>query len=389
MKKITKKAKRRHRLRNLKALRRQVKNSNIARNPNHLYSAEQLIKIYLNRLAAKRKNVLRSLLRECTPVNAGVTEVKLKGALGLELRGDRQAFLDQAGELIDFNTTELCLDMEQVTRIWPSAITQLCSLAQWVGFRNKLIEGPELTVSSTSSKIDHVNGYLNHCGFHDYVGRPPLNSSVDYPAGEVVKIEREKNRRKIEDTEDRIAELVEKYCSYSQDEVELLASKILIEAFLNVHEHGIPDTDYGWWVLAQVHPTNRLISLNIADNGIGIKNTMMTGPQETQLRKSIGDPNLCDGSLIKASMEENVSGAFNASTKEKGFIIRKYFRGARRGNGLARIWHTCDQLGIEFTILSHFGYMFCCGKTGSREFGTSEKRLFAGTLYQFSIPMDT
>lgn len=334
--------------------------------------------------------MLRGLLREYKPLKTGMTQLKLQGSLGLELKSERKTFLDQASNLVDFQTSELCLDMERVTRIWPSAITQLCSLAQWVSFRNKQVKsGPRLKISSTTSEMDDVNGYLNHCGFHDYVGRPLPASSVGYPASEVVKIKREKNRNTIELNEERIGELIGKYCNYSEDDVELFESKVLIEAFLNVHEHGIPDTDYGWWVLAQVHPTNRLISLNIADNGIGIKNSMMTGPQATQLRKRIGDAGLSDGALIEASMNENVSGAFNASTKDKGIVFKEYLRGARRGNGLARIWGTCSHLKIDLTILSHYGYMFCCGKSGSREFGTSDKRIFAGTLYHFSIPMDT
>jgi hypothetical protein len=331
---------------------------------------------------------MRGLLREYQPDAIGPQEVHIYGSVGLEKSNEKFSFTKLASEIIDFKTNELYINIEEATRIWPSTVTLLCSLAQWVEFANRDADTrPPLRVYSTNCEDDSVNSYLKHCGFYDYIGLKTPDQSIYYPTNEVVKIKREQDRNTIEKNEENIGKLIAEHCNYTKDEVELFESKVLIEVFLNVHEHGIPDQDYGWWVLAQVHPSSGIISLNVADNGIGIKHSMLTGPQKDQMKERFGARGLTDGVLIEASMQENISGAFNASTKSRG-IFKKYIKGARRGNGLSRIWNTCKELGIDFTILSHHGYMFGCGRTGKVECGTMEKRIFAGTLYHFSIPME-
>lgn len=112
----------------------------------------------------------------------------------------------------------------------------------------------------------------------------------------------------------------------------------------------------------------------------------MTGPQKDELDQKIINSTKNEHTFIQMAMEENISGAYNASVKKKVFIKRRYIRGARRGNGLERIRETCIQLGIEFSILSHHGYIFYDNKGNIMKKDSKNNRVFAGTLYHFKIP---
>jgi len=59
-------------------------------------------------------------------------------------------------------------------------------------------------------------------------------------------------------------------------------SIILTEVFSNVTEHGVSKFDAGWWILAQYHSTHKYIQYSIADNGIGIRNSLMSGLNVTR-----------------------------------------------------------------------------------------------------------
>ena len=164
-------------------------------------------------------------------------------------------------------------------------------------------------------------------------------------------------------------------------------SIVLTEVFANVQEHGVSLQDKGRWIMAQYHPTHQIIPLNIADNGVGLKNTLITGPQSEYFKRKISSSNRNDGEFIEIAMRENVSGAYDASLKTTSIIRDSYERGARRGNGLKRIIKTCQDLGIKFSILSHYGYAFLDEKGKLVKVGSRENRIFAGTLYHFNIPV--
>ena len=144
--------------------------------------------------------------------------------------------------------------------------------------------------------------------------------------------------------------------------------------------------------MAQYHERTGLISICIADNGIGIRNSLMTGPQEVDLLKRIkfaGIKNAenYDGYFIGMALKENVSGALNALPKKEAPLIGKqYKQGSRRGNGFARIKDTCKKLGIELSILSQNGYVFLDSSGNIVKEGSREKRIFAGTMYHMNVP---
>jgi anti-sigma regulatory factor (Ser/Thr protein kinase) len=268
--------------------------------------------------------------------------------------------------------------------MWPSAITLLCSLIQWVELSTSEYQRPRL--ASTASKSDKLNSYLGHCGFYDYVKRPRDTNQDYYKDTDIVKIQRETKSTDIESREDQIVALLEKHSLFSAEDVELFNCKILTEAFNNVTEHGVSHRDKGWWLLAQYHKTHGIISLCIADNGIGIRHSLMTGAQASEIGEKIENIPENDGKFIKMALEETVSGALDAPQKTAGFIKKRYESGSHRGNGLKRITSTCNHLKIPFSILSHYGFVFL-EETGSiSRFGSMKNRVFAGTLYQFVIP---
>ena len=335
-------------------------------------------------LRQKRNQIQKNIQRKFT-YKEGQTEIKINQEFGLEGGKQIDYFLERTAEIIDFNTKKLVINIVDCPRVWPSAITLLCSLMQWVegATKNNQISGP--IIESSDALDDAVNSYLHHCGFYDYVKRQFHSNGQEYDDAEIIKIKREKSQRNIEARENEICSLLNRYSNYSKDEIELFNSIVLTEVFANVQEHGISQTDKGWWIMAQYHRTTEIISLNIADNGVGLKNTLTTGPQRNYFDQLETTSKKNDGEFIKAAMEENVSGAYDASLKS-GILLKRHERGARRGNGIARIIKTCKELKITFAILSHHGFAFRDNNGSLSHYGSKESRVFAGTLYHFDIP---
>jgi hypothetical protein len=308
--------------------------------------------------------------------------VKIDGDFGTEDADGIDYFLRTSSEFIDFEARELLFDISQCTRIWPSGITLLCSLMQWVELTSTAQHRPRL--ASTSSSSNKLNSYLAHCGFYEYVHRQHDTDESYYSDNDIVKIQRETKPRCIEDREAAIIALVEKHGALSRQEIEKFDAKVLTEVFNNITEHGVSYRDRGWWVLAQFHPTHKMISVCFADNCVGIRNSLMTGPQKESIGSSIQDVPENDGEFIKLAIEQIVSGALAAPVPQ-GRFVKRYESGARRGNGLKRIRAACSELHIPFSILSHHGYVFVDADGRMVRMGAEPKRIFAGTMYQFTI----
>lgn len=335
------------------------------------------------RLKEQREHFRRQLYRGSYTKPPAIVEIS--GDFGIEDSGGIDYFLDRANAIIDFKNTQLTLKLTNCTRVWPSAITLLCSLMQWVELSTRMSKRPLL--GSTASSSDKVNSYLDYSGFYNYVKRPPDNAKQDYYSDkEIVKIQRETLSSNIEPREDKIVGLLEQFSALTSEQIELFNCKVLTETFNNVTEHGVSYHDRGWWVLAQYHKTHGIISLCIADNGIGIRNTLMTGPQAADISKKIDNTHLNDGQFIKMAIEEIVSGALEAPLKSAGIFTKKYESGAHRGNGLKRISDTCKNLSMPFAILSHHGYAFLDKNGNIVKNGSMPNRVFAGTFCHFLIP---
>lgn len=333
--------------------------------------------------AAARKDIFNTLCRKVTFTKAPLI-VEVEGEFGLEEKDRLKEYLLKCSSFVDFNSRELLIDLTNCTRIWPSAVTLLCSLWQWIELASR--KGLKPAIAQAPSKEPKVNSYMHHCGLYDYVKIRKKEDTSYYDAADVVKIRKEMNKRNIEIREDEIMDLIERHTSFDSDQREWFNSVILTEVLNNVTEHGISHKDKGWWLLAQYHKRHQMISLCVADNGIGIRNTLVTGPQRLELLKNLDNSAQNDGLFIKKAMEENVSGAITASTKTREGFRMRYSSGSRRGNGLKRIQDCCKKLGIELTILSQNGCISLDCSGNEVYCDSLPNRVVAGTMYQLSIP---
>ena len=282
--------------------------------------------------------------------------------------------------LINGSYQETHIDISKCTRVWPSGVMAFCSFRHWSD-----LTAPEAgrapRVSSSDSDYEDVSAYLDFCGFHNYVKRRTSGKNHDYVDQNVVKIQREPSGKSFWNRFDEIAALLEKNTDYDSDELEDFKSHILTEILINVTEHGINYRDMGWYTLVQVHPASGIISLNIADNGIGIANSLKTGPQKTDLNSDQ------DHLYILEAFKFDVSGAFSASTEKKGIFKKQYARGNRRGNGLMHIKEACQRLGVRLSLMSAKGYVQYdeMGQCVAKQ--SYEGLIFAGTLYNLTIPI--
>ncbi len=305
------------------------------------------------------------------------------------LEHDFDSFLNISATFIESQSKKLSFDLGECERMWPSSIVLLCSLIQWVKMTAKPNLEPD--ISSSKPKSKDVASYLAHCGFYDYVGRrKDITDETVYRNEEIVKIERETDSSVIEKKEEEIITILKKYSALNDEQIEEFNCTVLTEAFNNVSEHGVRSNYYkdGWWTLTQVHQNTGIISLCIADNGIGIKNSLKTGPQKEALAKVIGNDS--DGDYLKHSLKENISGALTASTKDQtsSYLRKKSFsRGSRRGNGLNRIKEACKNCNVQFTLISQKGFLRIKPSGNIDQNGTKSKKVFAGTLYHFTIPV--
>lgn len=344
---------------------------------------------YMDRMSRKRthdsdyyKTIFKKVAKEIHSkiiYEPGEEIISIKNEFGLEDDLHRNNFFKITKAILNSRKKNLIIDIRNCSRVWPSAVTFLCSLEQWAEMNNKF-NRTERTIASTDSSYDNVNKYLNTCGFYKYVGRQGNPTYENQKSTDVLKIQREKDKKQVELREEEIIFLLKQYTMFTDDQLELFNSIILTETFNNVIEHGIVNKDEGWWLLAQVHQKHHFISLCIADNGIGFVNTLNSGPQA----KDIKALNLPEGELIKYAFNENVSGASNATPTTKK---SKANRGARRGNGLGRIKETCKNLEMEFSIISHKGYCNV-NKDENITVKTFDEIIFGGTMYSFIIPMD-
>lgn len=310
-------------------------------------------------------------------------EVEVEGEFGVEY--DFRSFIEIATKFIGSRASIIKFDFKKTQRLWPSALTLLCSFKQWTDIKATLFHGPDIL--SNNSDFTEVNQYLIHSGFYDYVEREhdDIEDKHIFNDSEIVKISREEDSGALNKWQDDIIEVVSHYSSLSDEQIDEFDSVVLTEAINNINEHGFSHRYNGWWTLTQYHKKTKIISICLADNGVGIKNTLRWGPQGKAIVKEIGTNN--DGEYIYKALEENVSGAVTASLKDKKkWMTKKYQQGNRRGNGLNRIVNFCENNGVQFSILSNRGYMRIDDKGEMVDIGTEDKKIFAGTLYHFVVP---
>lgn len=309
--------------------------------------------------------------------------ISIDGSFGIEVETDIENFLDKASGFVDFSSSRLNIFLENCNYMWPSGITLFCSLKEFIELAAKK---PKPIISSSTPNNKKVKSYLNYSGFYEYVNRIKDKSVDQYYEKRLVKIIRESDYNNLDHREAEIMELLTKFSFLNATELEWFYNVILTEVFLNMIEHGVAHTDKGYWLMAQHHPTHGFISICVADNGIGIRHSLMTGPQGEILNSIIKNESQNDGEFIKLVFQQTVSGAIEASIPTKRFMVGlTHPRGSSRGNGMKRIKERCVQLGIAFSILSQHGYLFMNESGEIIKCGSKPGRIFAGTLFNFRI----
>lgn len=304
--------------------------------------------------------------------------------LGLEK--DLVAFVSFAENFLNNFSRKTFLNLKDVDRVWPSALVLFVSQLEWIKLTS---ENGGQRISSSDSNSDEVNQYLTYCGFYNYVGRSVLEKykQHNYDHSETVKI-RVERQRSTEERHNEITDLVSSHANLSEEHVERFNCSIMSEVLANVTEHGVPSQHAGWFVLAQCHKKSGIISICIGDNGIGIRNSLLTGGQRKEMLSRFTDQEReSDSEMIIKSLNEYISGAIDAEPpKETFFGNHKLSPGSHRGRGLKRIVSTCKLIGAEFTLLSQRGCV-SLKKDGTYKISTDTKeRCFAGTLYHFVLP---
>lgn len=355
------------------------KNKNYKRKKRYLNSDP-----ILKKLRAAKTEFHNNFYRKYTYKNKMLL-IDINDSFGLE--HDFGNFIKISGQFIESKAKKYIFNITNSPRIWPSAVTLLCSFKQWTEITAEQRHYPYIFLSTPKSQ--EVDGYLFHCGFYNYVNVPDEIPDFDikpYDDKEIVKIRRENDKSDIQTREDDIFKLLKDYSTLSDDELESFDCIVLIEAFNNVTEHGHSYRDNGWWTFSQYHKRTGMISVCIADNGIGIKNSLLLGPQKEEIKKLVKNDD--DHEFLMLALEANVSGALRASTRDEReyLVLNNYPKGSRRGNGLKRIRDTCKSCGIKFNILSQNGYLSIDENGTIIESGTSKTRIFAGTFYHFIIP---
>jgi len=283
----------------------------------------------VNDLKVERSKLKHQLLRNYVCNNPSVT-ISANYEIGIEEDRIFQNFLKFAQKVIDAKSVALTLDFKESPRIWPSAITLLCSLKKWTELTCYVLHCDHPSISSTIPKNKNVDDYLIESGFYDFVSKDKRISSGAFNQSEIVKITRETKRYNIIKREKDIRILVKNYSTLDGRQNEIFSDKILPEIINNVTEHGVAAFDQGWWILGQYHPKHKLLSVCIADNGIGFKNSLLTGPQK-EIIKALLPNNDNEGDYMNLAFKNKISGALNASIKDQGLIIKSFQKGSSRG----------------------------------------------------------
>lgn len=313
------------------------------------------------------------------------------GEVGIET-GEIDNFIEVGTNIIDSNASDMYINLLKCTRLWPSAITLLCSFDQWrnllYGIRSKRhINTKKPKIASNQPQCEGLENYLMHCGFYDYINIDKKRNYINkYDNSEVVRIEREKDNDNIESRCKQVMDLIKRKSVLSDEEVEKIQCKVVPEIIYNVFEHGQNYNDNGWWLLAQYHRKHGIISICIADNGMGFRESLLTGPQREDIIERTKGFEDKDGYFIELAFNEQVSGALDANVREKAFFSAGLPRGANRGNGLKRIHKTCAECSVCLSVFSQRGYVIF-GKDGCViKQDSFKKRIFGGTMYNLIIP---
>ncbi len=252
-----------------------------------------------------------------------------------------------------FNLTskdnEVVFDFSKMSNFDPLAM-----LIMGITIRNYRNQFPEKTFY-----VDGIDGksYAGTMGFFKYIskslniGKMPgesLGSNNYIPItpikiDELQQIEHAQGNyldivKLIEKEAERLARIVDR----GNEELHKLLTYLIREILRNTPEHAKTNT---MWVCGQYWPTYELAEIAIADEGIGIYNSII---QNVSHKKYITD----NKEALQLALKAGISEAFNPSMKQ-----RSHDEWANSGFGLYMVNEICKHLNGSFCIISYGNYM--------------------------------
>lgn len=348
--------------------------------------------IALNKISYEkiRRQARRKIFNNYNFNNQDSIPVVIDKTLGIEF-GDIDSFINIGKQIVDSNANDIKLHLKNCQKLWPSAIMLLCSFHQWRNLaytyckkKNKNSQKPKL--GSYGPKNLELADYLIQSGFYDYVhvehrNPPPLNYD------EIVKLELNRNRTTIDSKMQELEDLVLNKANLTQEQKESVNCYVIPEIINNATEHGENCIDQGWWTMGQYFPEHHVISICIADNGIGFKETLTTGPQSNDIviQKLIDDDSP-ETDYIELAFKDGISGAMDANKWKLNHVHEYLPLGSNRGGGMSGIKDTCKQCGIRLSIFSQSGYIIYNENGNIVSKNSYDKRIFGGTFFNLVIP---
>lgn len=231
--------------------------------------------------------------------------------------------------------------------------------------------------------IDGVNGksYAGTMGFFKYIseslgiGKMPgeAHGSNNYIPITPVKIDELQQSEIAQGNYMVVGELIEKEAGRlarivdrGNAELHKLLTYLIREILRNTPEHAATDT---MWVCGQYWPSYELAEIAIADEGIGIYNSIT---QNHSHKEYITD----NKKAIQWALKAGISEAFRPSMKQ-----RDRDEWANSGFGLYMVSEICKHLNGSFCIISYGDYMLI--DNHGAKFGETN---FRGTAIRIKVP---
>lgn len=284
-------------------------------------------------------------------------------------------FVKQLDETEAENETDVTFDFSRMSHFDPLPMLIMGSALK--NYRNRYPDIP-FYIAGTDSV---GKGYAGTMGFFKYIsksigiGKMPgeaTGSSNYIPITPIVIDELQRKEFQqgnylalgdiIEKESGRLARIVDR----GNNELHKLLTYLIREIIRNTPEHAKTNTV---WVCGQYWPSYELAEIAIADEGIGIYNSIVQNPAH---RTYITDNSLA----LKWALKAGISEAFRPSAKQ-----RSNDEWANSGFGLYMVNEICRHLNGSFCIISYGNYLLI-DNHGMSEGETS----YSGTAIRMRVP---
>jgi hypothetical protein len=323
-------------------------------------------------------------------------EVKIVGDFGIEK--DLVNFFKVTQEITKGFPKKLMIDLRQCSRIWPSGVMFLASYHHWFQIKGEARSDVVLHLPQSGA----VTEYVEFSGLKEYVVSKENNSQISnnvikFDPHLNIKLKRETDKDSYQKVFEQISDILSRESVLDSEQLEEFNDQVLNEILINLSEHGVNyrflgfnSEDLGWYIACQVHPTNGFISLCMADNGIGITSSILTGPQQEILKKNLRLSRLnsieIEKMIMLKALEKDISGAYDASQYEAKYgLFKKVNKGKTRGRGFSRIIDVCRGMNIDLSVASNKGFLSY--KNGNATSDGFNDKIYVGTLYNLKIPI--